>query len=45
VLAGELVAALVIVLGIVILARRADQLTVNPRPVPQAQSGMRVEMG
>lgn len=45
VLAGELVAALVIVLGIVILARRADQLTVNPRPVPQAQGGMRVEMG
>jgi hypothetical protein len=45
VLAGEIIAALAIVVGIVVLARRADHLTVNPRQAPSPQSGVRLEMG
>jgi hypothetical protein len=47
VLAGELLAALVIVAGIVILARRADHLAVGAHPATEQHAGaeMRLELG
>lgn len=45
VLAGELVAALVIVAGIAILSRRADHLAVNSRPSARSRPGVRIELG
>jgi hypothetical protein len=45
VLIGELVAAAVIVLGIAVLSRRADHLTVEPARGSSRRAGMRVELG
>jgi drug/metabolite transporter (DMT)-like permease len=45
VLAGELLAALVIVAGIAIVSRRADHLAVAAQPNARRRPGLRVELG